>query len=358
MIHPKIAEITARIIERSAPTRQEYLEQIDAAFQEGVHRSTLNCGNLAHGFAACNQHDKSALAADIIPNLGIITAYNDMLSAHQVFEDYPKAIKQYANEFGAVAQVAGGVPAMCDGVTQGQPGMELSLYSRDVIALSSAIGLSHNMFDAALYLGICDKIVPGLLMSALRFGHLPAVFMPGGPMPSGISNEEKSQIRQAYAEGKIGREELLKGESDSYHSPGTCTFYGTANSNQMLMEIMGLHLPGASFVNPNTPLRDLLNKEAVKVAVANVKIGKERSLAKLFDEKTVVNGIIGLLATGGSTNHTIHLIAIARAAGILINWDDMSDLSAIVPLITRMYPNGAADVNHFHAAGGMGSEHY
>jgi phosphogluconate dehydratase len=354
MIHPKIAEITARIIERSAPTRQEYLEQIDAAFQEGVHRSTLNCGNLAHGFAACNQHDKSALAADIIPNLGIITAYNDMLSAHQVFEDYPKAIKQYANEFGAVAQVAGGVPAMCDGVTQGQSGMELSLYSRDVIALSSAIGLSHNMFDAALYLGICDKIVPGLLMSALRFGHLPAIFMPGGPMPSGISNEEKSQIRQAYAEGKIGREELLKGESDSYHSPGTCTFYGTANSNQMLMEIMGLHLPGASFVNPNTPLRDLLNKEAVKVAVANVKIGKERSLAKLFNEKTVVNGIIGLLATGGSTNHTIHLIAIARAAGILINWDDMSDLSAIVPLITRMYPNGAADVNHFHAAGGMG----
>ena len=354
MIHPQIAEITARIIERSATTRQEYLKQIDAAFQEGVHRSTLNCGNLAHGFAACNQHDKSALAADIILNLGIITAYNDMLSAHQVFEDYPKAIKQYANEFGAVAQVAGAVPAMCDGVTQGQPGMELSLYSRDVIALSSAIGLSHNMFDAALYLGICDKIVPGLLMSALRFGHLPAVFMPGGPMPSGISNEEKSQIRQAYAEGKIGREELLKGESDSYHSPGTCTFYGTANSNQMLMEIMGLHLPGASFVNPNTPLRDLLNKEAVKVAVANVKIGKERSLAKLFDEKTVVNGIIGLLATGGSTNHTIHLIAIARAAGIIINWDDMSDLSAIVPLITRMYPNGAADVNHFHAAGGMG----
>jgi phosphogluconate dehydratase len=232
--------------------------------------------------------------------------------------------------------------------------MELSLYSRDVIALSSAIGLSHNMFDAALYLGICDKIVPGLLMSALRFGHLPAVFMPGGTMPSGISNEEKSQIRQAYAEGKIGREELLKGESDSYHSPGTCTFYGTANSNQMLMEIMGLHLPGSSFVNPNTQLRDLLNKEAVKVATQNARLGKERSLANLFNEKTVVNGIIGLLATGGSTNHTIHLIAIARAAGIVINWDDMSDLSAIVPLITRMYPNGAADVNHFHAAGGMG----
>lgn len=354
MIHPVIASITERIAQRSLTTRKAYLAQMEEAYLEGVHRSTLNCGNLAHGFAACNQHDKAALAADIIPNLGIITAYNDMLSAHQVYEDYPKAIKQYANAYGAVAQVAGAVPAMCDGVTQGQAGMELSLYSRDVIALSSAIGLSHNMFDAALYLGICDKIVPGLLMSALRFGHLPAVFMPGGPMPSGISNEEKSSIRQAYAEGKIGREELLKGESDSYHSPGTCTFYGTANSNQMLMEIMGLHLPGSSFVNPNTPLRDVLNKEAVRVAIENVKIGKSRSLANLFDEKTVVNGIIGLLATGGSTNHTIHLIAIARAAGIIINWDDMSDLSAIVPLITRMYPNGAADVNHFHAAGGMG----
>jgi len=353
MIHSTIAKITERIVERSKATRTAYLAQIDTAYLNGVHRSTLNCGNLAHGFAACNQHDKVALAADIVPNLGIITAYNDMLSAHQVYEDYPKAIKQYANEFGGVAQVAGGVPAMCDGVTQGQPGMELSLYSRDVIALSSAIGLTHNMFDAALYLGICDKIVPGLLMSALRFGHLPAVFMPGGPMPSGISNEEKSAIRQAYAEGKIGREELLKGESDSYHSPGTCTFYGTANSNQMLMEIMGLHLPGSSFVNPNTPLRDLLNKEAVKVAIENVRLGKERSLANIFDEKTVVNGIIGLLATGGSTNHTIHLIAIARAAGIIINWDDMSDLSAVIPLITRMYPNGAADVNHFHAAGGM-----
>lgn len=354
MIHPAIASITERIVQRSQSTRKAYLAQMEEAYLEGVHRSTLQCGNLAHGFAACNQHDKAALAADIIPNLGIITAYNDMLSAHQVYEDYPKAIKQFANAYGAVAQVAGAVPAMCDGVTQGQSGMELSLYSRDVIALSSAIGLSHNMFDAALYLGICDKIVPGLLMSALRFGHLPAVFMPGGPMPSGISNEEKSAIRQAFAEGKIGREELLKGESDSYHSPGTCTFYGTANSNQMLMEIMGLHLPGSSFVNPNTPLRDLLNKEAVRVAIENVKIGKSRSLANLFNEKTVVNGIIGLLATGGSTNHTIHLIAIARAAGIIINWDDMSDLSAIIPLITRMYPNGAADVNHFHAAGGMG----
>jgi phosphogluconate dehydratase len=354
MIHPTIAQITKRIIERSKATRQNYLAQMDAAHLEGVHRSTLSCGNLAHGFAACNQHDKSALAADQIPNIGIITAYNDMLSAHQVYEEYPKEIKKYAHNFGAVAQVAGGVPAMCDGVTQGQPGMELSLYSRDVIALSAAVGLSHNMFDAALYLGICDKIVPGLLMSALRFGHLPAVFMPGGPMPSGISNEEKSAIRQAFAEGKIGREELLKGESDSYHSPGTCTFYGTANSNQMLMEIMGLHLPGSSFVNPHTPLRKLLDEEAVRVAIENSKNGKKACLASIFDEKTVVNGIIGLLATGGSTNHTIHLIAIARAAGIIINWDDMSELSAIVPLITRMYPNGAADVNHFHAAGGMG----
>jgi phosphogluconate dehydratase len=354
MIHPKIAEITTRIVERSKATRSGYLQQMDAAYLDGVHRSTLSCGNLAHGFAACNAHDKQELAADITPNLGILTAYNDMLSAHQVYEDYPKDIKKFAHEFKAVAQVAGGVPAMCDGVTQGQPGMELSLYSRDVIALSSAVGLSHNMFDGVLCLGICDKIVPGLLMGALRFGHLPTIFMPGGPMPSGISNEEKSQIRQAFAEGKIGREELLKGESDSYHSPGTCTFYGTANSNQMLMEIMGLHLPGSSFVNPNTELRYLLNKEAVRVLVENIRIGKSRSLAQIFDEKTVVNGIIGLLATGGSTNHTIHLIAIARAAGIIINWEDMSDLSAIVPLITRMYPNGAADVNHFHAAGGMG----
>ncbi len=353
MIHPTIAQITKRIIERSKHSRNIYLNQINDAYLNGVYRSTLSCGNLAHGFAACNEHDKTALSKDIIPNLGIITAYNDMLSAHQVYEDYPKEIKKYAKAFGGVAQVAGAVPAMCDGVTQGQEGMELSLYSRDVIAMSAAIGLSHNMFDAGLYLGICDKIVPGLLMSALRFGHLPAIFIPGGPMPSGISNEEKSSIRQAFAEGKIGREELLKGESDSYHSPGTCTFYGTANSNQMLMEIMGLHLPGSSFVNPHTPLRKLLDQEAVRIAILNCEKGKDGSLASMFDEKTVVNGIIGLLATGGSTNHTIHLIAIARAAGILINWDDMSELSAVVPLITRMYPNGAADVNHFHASGGM-----
>jgi phosphogluconate dehydratase len=293
------------------------------------------------------------LAENETPNLGIITAYNDMLSAHKPFEHYPDKIRAFAIKHQAVAQVAGGVPAMCDGVTQGQVGMELSLFSRDVIALSAVVGLTHNMFDAGLYLGICDKIVPGMMMGALRFGHLPAVFVPGGPMPSGISNDEKARIRQEYAEGKIGRAELLKGESDSYHSPGTCTFYGTANSNQMLMEIMGLQLPGSSFVNPGTELRELLTEEAVKVARNNSLKGFEYSLANQFDEKTVVNGIIGLLATGGSTNHTIHLIAIARAAGIIINWEDMSDLSDVVPLLTRMYPNGAADVNHFHASGGM-----
>ncbi|MEN9699634.1 MAG: hypothetical protein RLZZ301_832 [Bacteroidota bacterium] len=353
-LHPQIQRITERIQLRSAETRTQYLEQMQAAHQEGVHRSSLSCGNLAHGFAACASHEKELLAGNKTPNIGIITAYNDLLSAHQVYEDYPKAIKKYATQHGAIAQVAGAVPAMCDGVTQGQPGMELSLYSRDVIALSTAIGLSHNMFDGVINLGICDKIVPGLLIGSLRFGHLPSIFMPGGPMPSGISNEEKSKIRQDFAEGKIGRAELLKGEADSYHAPGTCTFYGTANSNQMLMEIMGLQLPGSSFVNPGTPLRDLYNAEAVRVLTQNIPFGFERSLASLFDEKVIVNGIIGLLATGGSTNHTIHLIAIAKAAGILINWDDMSELSALIPLITRMYPNGAADVNHFHAAGGMG----
>ena len=276
-----------------------------------------------------------------------------MLSAHKPFEHFPQQIRDFAIKHKAVAQVAGAVPAMCDGVTQGQPGMELSLFSRDVVAMSTAVGLSHNLFDAVLCLGICDKIVPGLLIGSLRFGQLPTIFVPGGPMHSGISNDEKSQIRQAFAEGKIGRDELLKGESDSYHSPGTCTFYGTANSNQMLMEIMGLQLPGSSFVNPNTELRSLLTEEAVKVAATNSKLGLDRSLMHIITEESIVNGIIGLLATGGSTNHTIHLIAIARAAGIIINWDDMSDLSDVIPLITRMYPNGAADVNHFHAAGGM-----
>jgi len=353
-MNTKVLEITQRIIERSKDSRAVYLTQMKSAHQEGVTRQAMSCGNLAHAFAACDAHDKSELAQNRLPNLGIITAYNDMLSAHKVYEDYPKNIRLYANKHHGIAQVAGAVPAMCDGVTQGQPGMELSLYSRDVIAMSTAIGLSHNMFDATLCLGICDKIVPGQMMGALRFGHLPTVFLPGGPMPSGISNEEKGRIRQLFAEGKIGREELLKGESDSYHSPGTCTFYGTANSNQMLMEIMGMQLPGSSFVNPGTELRDLLNEEAVKIAIENTRVGFERSIAHIIDEKVIVNGIIGLLATGGSTNHTIHLIAIARAAGIIINWDDMSDLSDVVPLLTRMYPNGAADVNHFHASGGMG----
>lgn len=352
-LNAQIEAVTNRIVERSKESRKKYLEGIAQAYNDGVTRKSLNCGNLAHGFAGCGSHDKAELAADITPNLAIVTAYNDMLSAHKTYEFYPEKIREYARKYNGVAQVAGGVPAMCDGVTQGQPGMELSLYSRDVIALSAAVALTHNMFDAGVYLGICDKIVPGLLMGALRFGHLPAVFVPGGPMPTGISNEEKSQIRQAFAEGKIGRAELLKGESDSYHSPGTCTFYGTANSNQMLMEMMGLQLPGSSFVNPGTQLRELLNEEAVRVSLENSKKAQERSLASLFDEKTVVNGIIGLLATGGSTNHTIHLIAIARAAGIIINWQDMSDLSEVVPLLCRMYPNGAADVNHFHASGGM-----
>ena len=353
-MNSRIIEVTNRIIQRSKESRLAYLKQIEHAFAIEVSRTKMHCGNLAHAFAGSEQNDKDKLAKDSAKNIGIITAYNDMLSAHKVYENYPEQLRVFAREFGAVAQVAGAVPAMCDGVTQGQPGMELSLFSRDVIAMSTAIGLSHSMFDGVLCLGICDKIVPGLLIGALRFGHLPTVFVPGGPMPSGISNEEKAKIRQEFAQGKISREELLKGESDSYHSPGTCTFYGTANSNQMLMEIMGMHLPGSSFVNPETSLRDALNREAVKTVEENAHLGLERSIGNILNEKTIVNGIIGLLATGGSTNHTIHLIAIARAAGIIINWDDMSDLSDVIPLLTRMYPNGAADVNHFHASGGMG----
>ena len=353
-MHSILEKITNRIIERSKKSRTEYLERINKASSENWKRSTLHCGNLAHGFAGCADHEKKLLAETVVPNLGIITAYNDMLSAHKTYEDYPQKIRDYAKKFNAVAQVAGGVPAMCDGVTQGQEGMELSLFSRDVIALSAIVGLSHNMFDAALCLGICDKIVPGLLMGSLQFGHLPVIFVPGGPMTTGISNEEKSRIRQLYAEGKIDRAALLKGESDSYHSPGTCTFYGTANSNQMLMEIMGLQLPGSSFVNPGTELREKLNEYAVELSVQNsLSKNKERQLAYIIDEKSIVNGIIGLLATGGSTNHTIHLIAIAKAAGILIDWQDFSDLSENIPLLARVYPNGAADVNHFHAAGGV-----
>ena len=350
-----IQEVTNRIIERSSVTRKKYLEQMQSQFRTEYVRGSLHCGNLAHAFAGCGSHDKAVLTENFQPNLGIVTAYNDMLSAHKTYEDYPKHIRNYANKYNAVAQVAGGVPAMCDGVTQGQDGMDLSLFSRDVIAMSSVISLSHNVFDGVINLGICDKIVPGLMMGSLKFGYLPMVFLPGGPMETGISNDEKAKIRQDFAEGKIDRAALLKGESDSYHSPGTCTFYGTANSNQMLMEIMGLQLPGSSFVNPGTKLREKLNEEGVKTLINSIRQKSfDSSLAYIISEKTVVNGIVGLLATGGSTNHTIHLIAIARAAGIIINWEDFSDLSKIVPLLTRIYPNGAADVNHFHAAGGMG----
>jgi len=352
---PRIAAITARIVERSKPHREAYLARVRKAANKGPHRTTLSCGNLAHGFAVCSPAEKSALAGDVVPNLGIITAYNDMLSAHQPYEFFPQIIRDAARDVGGVAQVAGAVPAMCDGVTQGQPGMELSLFSRDAIAMAAGIGLSHNMFDAAVYLGICDKIVPGLVITALTFGHLPAVFIPAGPMTTGLSNDEKSRIRQLFAEGKVGRDELLESESKSYHGPGTCTFYGTANSNQMLMEIMGFHMPGASFVNPGTPLREALTKEAAKRALGITALGNEFTPAgEMIDERSIVNGVVGLHATGGSTNHTMHLVAMARAAGILLTWQDISDLSDIVPLIARVYPNGQADVNHFHAAGGMG----
>jgi phosphogluconate dehydratase len=326
-----------------------------AAAGDGPVRGALACSNLAHGFAACGSADKKALAGSVVPNIGIVTAYNDMLSAHQPFGTYPDLIKRAASERGAVAQVAGGVPAMCDGVTQGTDSMDLSLFSRDVIALSTAVSLSHNMFDAALCLGICDKIVPGLLIGALSFGHLPVVFVPAGPMVSGLGNKEKARIREEYAAGRIGRDELLEAESAAYHAPGTCTFYGTANSNQMLMEFMGLQLPGGSFVNPGTELRDLLTAEAVTTVLDATHLGDDyRPLAEIVDEKAIVNGIIGLLATGGSTNHTIHLVAIAAAAGIKIDWQDFSELSAVVPQLSRVYPNGTADVNHFHAAGGLG----
>jgi phosphogluconate dehydratase len=354
-VRAEIAAVTKGIVERSKPTRTAYLERLHRAAGEGPRRSTLSCSNLAHGFAACGPADKQALTGEEKPNLAIVTAYNDMLSAHQPFERFPDVIREAAHAAGGVAQVAGGVPAMCDGVTQGQPGMELSLFSRDVIAMSAGIALSHNMFDAALFLGVCDKIVPGLLIAALNFGHLPAVFVPAGPMTSGLPNPEKARIRQLYAQGKVGRDELLEAESRSYHGPGTCTFYGTANSNQMLMEIMGLHLPGASFVNPNTPLRDALTGEATRRALAITALGNDYTpVGEVIDEKAMVNAIVGLNATGGSTNHTLHLVAMARAAGIVVTWDDFAAISDHVPLLTRIYPNGQADVNHFHAAGGIG----
>ncbi len=351
----RIREVTERIRERSRTTRADYLARMEAALHKGTARQGLSCTNLAHGFAASDQGDKEALRQLRWPNIAIVSAYNDMLSAHQPFERYPALIKRAAREAGAVAQFAGGVPAMCDGVTQGQPGMELSLFSRDVIAMATGVALSHNMFDAALCLGICDKIVPGMLMGALAFGHLPVIFVPGGPMASGVPNKEKARIRQLYAEGKVGREELLESEAASYHSAGTCTFYGTANSNQMLMEVMGLHIPGAAFVPPNTPLRDALTAAATARAAKITALGDEYlPLARAFDERVIVNGIVGLLATGGSTNHTLHLVAIARCAGININWDDFSALSAVVPLLARIYPNGSADINRFQVCGGMG----
>ena len=354
-LHTSVHTVTERIRERSKGRRAAYLSQIDQAGQKPPLRKGMSCANLAHAFAAAPGADKLTLYEARSPNIAIVSAYNDMLSAHQPFERFPALIKQAARDAGATAQFAGGVPAMCDGVTQGEEGMELSLFSREVIAMATAVALSHRIFDAVLCLGVCDKIVPGLLMGALKFGHLPTLFVPAGPMTSGLSNDEKSKTRQLFAQGKVGREALLEAESKAYHGPGTCTFFGTANSNQMLMEIMGLHLPGAAFVNPNTPLRDALTAAAARRAAQLTKQGGNYTpLGLLVDEQVIVNGIVGLLATGGSTNHTIHLVAMARAAGILINWDDFSDLSAAVPLLARIYPNGKADVNHFHAAGGMG----
>ncbi|WP_457977129.1 phosphogluconate dehydratase [Pseudomonas aeruginosa] len=353
-MHPRVLEVTRRIQARSAATRQRYLEMVRAAASKGPHRGTLPCGNLAHGVAACGESDKQTLRLMNQANVAIVSAYNDMLSAHQPFERFPGLIKQALHEIGSVGQFAGGVPAMCDGVTQGEPGMELSLASRDVIAMSTAIALSHNMFDAALCLGVCDKIVPGLLIGSLRFGHLPTVFVPAGPMPTGISNKEKAAVRQLFAEGKATREELLASEMASYHAPGTCTFYGTANTNQLLVEVMGLHLPGASFVNPNTPLRDELTREAARQASRlTPENGNYVPMAEIIDEKAIVNSVVALLATGGSTNHTLHLLAIAQAAGIQLTWQDMSELSHVVPTLARIYPNGQADINHFQAAGGM-----
>ncbi len=350
-----VDQVTARIIARSSATRSAYLAQIARDQASPPTRAGMSCTNLAHSFAAAPTHDKIILRAEHQPNIGIVSAYNDMLSAHQPLEAYPAIIKRAAREAGGVAQFAGGVPAMCDGVTQGAAGMELSLFSRDVIAMATAVALSHNVFDAVLCLGICDKIVPGLVIGALKFGHLPTILVPGGPMTSGLANDEKAKIRQLYAQGKVDRAGLLEAESRAYHGAGTCTFYGTANSNQMLMEVMGLHLPGSAFVNPGTPLREALTAQAARQVLALTRGGQHYTpIGHVVDERAIVNGIVGLHATGGSTNHTIHLVAMARAAGIIINWDDFHDLSAVVPLLTRIYPNGSADVNHFHAAGGMG----
>ncbi|KAF1687592.1 phosphogluconate dehydratase [Pseudoxanthomonas broegbernensis] len=353
-LHPKIESVTERIRKRSAASRAAYLAGIEASVRSGPNRTPMSCANLAHVFAACGDTDKTRLRGAATPNLGVITAYNDMLSAHQPYEHYPERIRALARQLGATAQVAGGVPAMCDGVTQGRGGMELSMFSRDVIAQASAVGLSHDAFDAALYLGICDKIVPGLLIGGLAFGHLPALFVPAGPMPAGIPNKKKAEVRERYAAGEATREELLEVEAQSYHSPGTCTFYGTANSNQVLLEAMGVQLPGSSFINPGTPLRTALDEAAVRRVLEMTALGEDyRPLGKLIDERAIVNAVVALMATGGSTNHTIHWIAVARAAGIALTWDDMDQISQVVPLLARVYPNGEADVNRFQAAGGV-----
>ena len=353
-LHVTVEAVTARIVDRSRFGRQAYLDLIAKQRDAGVNRTALSCGNLAHGFAASGE-DKASIRDGKAMNIGIVSAYNDMLSAHQPYGRYPEQMKIFAREVGATAQVAGSTPAMCDGVTQGQDSMELSLFSRDVIAMATAVGLSHGMFESVAMLGICDKIVPGLLIGALRFGHLPTILVPAGPMPSGLANKEKQRVRQLYAEGKVGRAELLEAEAASYHSAGTCTFYGTANSNQMMMEVMGLHIPGAAFINPGTKLRTELTRAAVhRLSKIGWDSADYRPLGRCVDEKAIVNACVGLLATGGSTNHALHIPAIARAAGIIIDWEDLDQLSSAVPLIARVYPNGSGDVNHFHAAGGIG----
>ena len=352
-LHPKLADVTQKIVDRSKDSRAAYLAKIARAAKDGPRRAHLSCGNQAHAYAAMGD-DKTTLLQERAPNIGIITAYNDMLSAHQPFETYPEQIKEAARALGATAQVAAGVPAMCDGVTQGQPGMELSLFSRDTIALAAAIGLSHNTFDAAVFLGVCDKIVPGLVIAAATFGHLPSVFLPAGPMPSGISNDEKTEVRKRFADGLCERDELMAAEMASYHGPGTCTFYGTANSNQMLMEFMGLHLPGASFVPPASDLRGALTAQGTAQVLSNTALGGNFiPTAEILDEKAWVNGIVGLMATGGSTNLVLHIPAMARAAGVILEPQDFAEISQIVPLLAKVYPNGLADVNHFHAAGGL-----
>ncbi len=354
MVHSVITDVTRRIVDRSADLRGPHLERMEQAKSKGPARGHLSCSGQAHAYAGAGE-DQQSMATGTAGNLGIVTAYNDMLSAHQPFERYPALIRDAIRAAGGTAQVAGGVPAMCDGVTQGEAGMELSLFSRDVIALATGVALSHNTYDAAVFLGVCDKIVPGLVIGAQAFGHLPAVFLPAGPMTSGLPNDEKAKVRQQFAAGEVGRDELMKAEMAAYHGPGTCTFYGTANTNQMLMEFMGLHLPGSSFINPNTPLRDALTEEGARRALSLSALGNHYTpVCQILDERAFVNGIVGLMATGGSTNLLIHLIAMARAGGIVLDWEDFSDISAVVPLVARVYPNGLADVNHFHAAGGLG----